>query len=83
MIDIVHIVMVDDFLHAMQKHIMPGSPVYNKTSPNRARLYLFSLTPRIPAVIILKNAESGPEQIGVLRREFVRSYLPMLLQSEK
>jgi hypothetical protein len=45
-------------------------------------LYLFSLTPQIPAVIILKNGESGPEYVAVLRRESGRSGLAMLLHTE-
>jgi hypothetical protein len=47
-------------------------------SPLRARLYLVSLTPRIHEGIKPENTGTGPEQMEVLRQEYVRSYLATL-----
>jgi hypothetical protein len=68
--------------------VFPGDPSFPlriwrlNPGPLRARLYLIYLTCRIPEVIILKNAESGPEQKGILRRELMGSHLAKLQRAK-
>jgi hypothetical protein len=55
-------------------HGRPGS-ARGKQSPLRARLYLFSLNPRVQEAMIRKKRGIIPEFARVLRRENMRQYI--------